>query len=471
MTPTQEAEVLKSEALARFVVETPSAAIPDAMVKKAVRHILDSIGAGVAGAVSVEAQRLAAALREEGEGEGRAALWGQGATMTPLNAALVNGTASHAFELDDTGGCDHSGAVVVPAAVAAAELAGRPVTGREFIDAVVIGYDVARRPLEACGAYEPHNGAGFHSTGTCGPFGAAAAAARILGLSVKETQNALGLAASFSSGLWCCVHDGAQSKRLHAGHAAYGGLLSAVLARRGFTGPSKVFEEVWGGFNHSFAPASSDPDAYLRELGENWKLARVSIKPHASCRSTHAAIDAVDNLRAAHGFTADDVEEVHVIINPFVYGMCGHAALHPMNSAQLSIPYSVAADLVFGSAGLPSFARARRSDPRVAAMMARVRFTVDKTQKDDDEPIVEVTLHDGRSWREHVPMPLGAPTNPVTDEALLRKFRGVVGMVFTEEKTETLARTLMGLETVADFRAEVVSLLAREPKTHEAFDA
>lgn len=471
MTETAVPNVLKSEVLARFVVETPSEAVPDAMVKKAVRHILDSIGAGVAGAVSVEAQRLTAVLREEGEGPGRATLWGRGETMTPVNAALVNGTASHAFELDDTGGCDHSGAVVVPAAVAAVELADRPVTGREFIDAVVIGYDVARRPLEACGAYEPHNGAGFHSTGTCGTFGAAAAAARILGLSVRETQNALGLASSFSSGLWCCVHDGAQSKRMHAGHAAWGGLMSAVLARRGFTGPTHVFEEVWGGFNHSFAPTSSDPDAYLRELGENWKLGRVSIKPHASCRSTHAAIDAVDNLRAAHGFTADDVEEVHVIINPFVYGMCGHATLHPMNSAQLSIPYSVAADLVFGSAGLPSFARARREDPRVAAMMARVRFTVDKSQKDDDEPIVEVTLKDGRSWREHVPMPLGAPTNPITDEALLRKFRGVVGMVFTEEETEELARTLMALEEVSDFRTEVASLLAREPRTREQFDA
>ena len=200
MTETAVPNVLKSEVLARFVMETPSEAVPDAMVKKAVRHILDSIGAGVAGAVSVETQRLTAVLREEGEGPGRATLWGRGETMTPVNAALVNGTASHAFELDDTGGCDHSGAVVVPAAVAAVELADRPVTGREFIDAVVIGYDVARRPLEACGAYEPHNGAGFHSTGTCGTFGAAAAAARILGLSVRETQNALGLASSFSSG-------------------------------------------------------------------------------------------------------------------------------------------------------------------------------------------------------------------------------------------------------------------------------
>ena len=464
-------EVLKSTALARFVVETPSEAIPRAMVDKAVRHTLDSIGAGVAGAVSVEAQRLTAVLREEGEGSGKATLWGQGATMTPLNAVLVNGTASHAFELDDTGGCDHSGAVVVPAALAAVEMADRPITGRELLDAIIIGYDVARRPLEACGAYEPHNGAGFHSTGTCGTFGAAAAAARLLGLDVTATQNALGLASSFSSGLWCCVHDGAQSKRLHAGHAAYGGLMSAVLARRGFTGPGKVFEEVWGGFNHSFAPTSSDPDAYLRELGDNWKLARVSIKPHASCRSTHAAIDAVDNLRARHGFSAEDVEDILVRINPFVFGMCGHSARHPMNSAQLSIPYSVAADLVFGSAGLPSFARSRRDDPRVIDMMARIHFEVDHTQKDDDEPTVRVTLKDGQSWEEHVPMPLGAPTNPVTDEALLKKFCGVVGMVFDEATTKELADVLKALESVENVKRDVISILGRTPKTHEPFDA
>ena len=131
--------------------------------------------------------------------------------MTPLNAALVNGTASHAFELDDTGGCDHSGAVVVPAAVAALELAGRPVSGKEFITAVVLGCDIARRALEACGAYEPHNGAGFHSTGTCGPFGAAAAAAKILGLNALQTRHALGIASAYSGGLWACVHDGAQN--------------------------------------------------------------------------------------------------------------------------------------------------------------------------------------------------------------------------------------------------------------------
>ncbi len=466
-----EEQTLKSQVLADFIVNTPCEAIPRDMVNKAVRHILDSIGAGIAGAASKEAHLLLDTLRAAGEGEGSATVWGRGTRLTPLNAALVNGTASHAFELDDTGGCDHSGAIVVPAAIAAVEMAGRPITGEEFIAAVVIGYDIARRPLEACGAYEPHNGAGFHSTGTCGPFGAAAAAARLLQLDSHQTQQALGLAASFSSGLWACVHDGAQSKRLHAGHAAYGGLMSALLARNGFTGPTQIFEEVWGGFNHSFAPASSDPDAYLRDLGTCWKLHRVSIKPHASCRSTHAAIDAVDNLTARYGFTKDEIKEILIIINPFVYGMCGHYTRHPMNSAQLSIPYSVAADLVFGSASLASFARDKRDNPDVLAMMDRIRFDVDKTQKDDDEPIVRITLKDGRVLTEHVPMPLGAPVNPVTDEALLKKFLSVTGMVFDDDTVRTLADRLMRLPSLTDIREDIVSLLAREPKTHELFNA
>ena len=464
---------LRSAVLARFIVETPEEAIPQAMYEKAVRHTLDTIGAGVAGAISKEAQTLLATLRAEGEGSGASALWGAGEAMTPLNAALVNGTAAHAFELDDTGGCDHSGAVVLPAAVAAVEIArkaGRKISGRAFLAAVIIGYDVARRALEACGAYEAHNGAGFHSTGTCGPFGAAAAAARLLGCSAHEAQMALGLAASFSGGLWACVHDGAQSKRLHAGHAAMGGLFSALLAKQGFTGPSQIFEQVWGGFDKSFAPGSDCPDAWLADLGKVWKLARVSIKPHASCRSTHAAIDAVDILRKREGFGADDVKEIEVVINPFVFGMCGGAERHPMTSAQLSIPYSLAADLVFGNASLASYARSRRDDPRVAALMKKIRFTVDQSQADDEEPTVIVRLEDGRELQEHVPMPLGAPTNPVTDEALLAKFLSVVGMVYSPADAQTLADRLMALEGAEDVYADALSLLAKAPATRKLFD-
>ena len=461
---------LISEQLARFVVWTKFEDIPEELVIKAQRHILDSVGAGIAGAVSPETKLLNTVFAICGETGGNVPLWGKGIKTTARNAALSNGVSSHTFELDDTNGCDHSGAVVVPAVFAALTLVDRVITGKELITAVLLGYDVARRALEACGAYEPHNAAGFHSTGTCGPFGAAAAAGRILGLNVEQMTMALGLASSFSAGLWACVHNGAQNKRLHAGHAAQGGLMSALLAKNGFTGPDQIFEEVWGGFNKSFAPTSSVPEAWTADLGHPWKLHRVSIKPHASCRSTHSSIDAVHDMMRDFHFTADDIEEIEVVINPFVYGMCGAYDRNPMNAAQLSIPYSVAAFLVFGTAQLPSFSRTSREDPRIEPMMKRIKMTVDDTQKDDDEPIVRVTLKDRRLFSLRVPMPLGAPTNPVSDEALLEKFKSVSTMSLSPATVDRLAELFLTLEDVDD-ASVFLPLLGDTPVTRGTFDA
>ena len=187
MLETKQKAPLKSEVLACFIVETTYDDIPEAIRSKAVRHILDSVGAGIAGAISEEASRLLSVLNGQSGPRGCSA-WGFGAKLPAPEAALVNGTALHAFELDDTGGCDHSGAVVIPALFAAAEASNRRISGREVIEAMVLGYEIARRALEACGAYEAHNGAGFHSTGTCGPFGAAAAAAKILRLNPDQTS-------------------------------------------------------------------------------------------------------------------------------------------------------------------------------------------------------------------------------------------------------------------------------------------
>lgn len=463
----------KSAVLAEFICKTKAKDIPPAIRQKAVRHILDSIGAGIAGAVSKEVELLIQTLRDLGEPSGASSVWARGEKMTPLHAALVNGAGSHSFELDDTGGCDHSGAVVLPAAIAALEIAherGLKVTGEEFVTSVILGYDIARRALESCGAYAPHNKAGFHSTGTCGPFGSAATAARLLGLDEHQTQMALGLAGSFSAGLWACVHDGAQSKRLHAGHAAMGGLMSACLAQNGFTGPAKIFEEVWGGFNHTYAFEGNTPEAWLSELGENWKIKRISVKPHASCRSTHSSIDAVDNLCKKMGFGADDVEAINITINPFVYGMCGAFANHPMPAAQLSIPYSVAADLVFGNASLPSFERDKRDDPRVLSLMKCIHFTIDKTQGDLEEPLVEVVLKDGRKGSEKVNVPLGSPDNPVTDEALLTKFISVSSLALGESTVKALADNLLKLDDLDDAYEAIVPYLSVKPATIRLFN-
>lgn len=228
-----------SARLADFIVNTRFDDIPTSIVIKTKRHILDTFGAGLAGARSDEAVKTAQVLKLL-DGGGQVPLWGTGRQAMPGYAAWANGIACHAFELDDTGGCDHSGAVVIPAAMAALALCKAPISGKTFITSVVLGYDVARRALEACGAYEPHNEAGWHSTATCGTFGAAAAAGRLLGLNEEQMRWALGLAASYSGGLWAFIHDGAQSKRLHAGNAAQGGLTAALLAKEGFTGPGNI---------------------------------------------------------------------------------------------------------------------------------------------------------------------------------------------------------------------------------------
>lgn len=460
---------LISEQLARFVVWTKFEDIPPELVLKAQRHILDSVGAGIAGAVSPETKLLNKVFTICGETAGNVPLWGKGIKSSARNAALNNGVSAHTFELDDTNGCDHSGAVVVPAAFAALSLCNRPIDGKEFIVAVVLGYDLARRALESCGAYEPHNGAGWHSTGTCGVFGAAAAVGRLIGLDVERMQAALGIATSFSAGQWSFVHDGAQNKRLHVGNATHGGLLACLLAREGFTGPKMAFEEVWGGFSKTFAPTTQDPEAWLRDLGKNWKLGRCSIKPHASCRSSHSSVDAVNIIMAAHNLQPSDIAKVHIKINPFVHGMCGGRKLDPMPAAQMSIAYGIAARLVFGGANLTAYTRTNRHDSRIRQAMDKVEFEIDPTQKDEDEPFVTVVTTKGEEYTERVLYPLGAPQNPVSDEALLNKYRDIAGMVFSEEVVEGIADFLLDLQNKESLDP-VVKLLGSKPITTAQFD-
>lgn len=216
--------------LARFVAQTTFSDLPEALVERAKRHILDTFGATLAGSNSPIALAVQQTVLAEGCAPA-ASVWGGSLATSPRNAAWLNGIAAHMYELDDTGGCDHSGAVVLPAVMAVLLLCPADVTGRELITAVVLGYEIGRRVLEACGGYAPHNEAGWHSTSTCGVFGAAAAVASLLKLDQNQTVQALGIAASFSGGLWGFIHDGSQSKKLHAGRAAEGGVLAAMLAR------------------------------------------------------------------------------------------------------------------------------------------------------------------------------------------------------------------------------------------------
>ncbi|BCX68108.1 MmgE/PrpD family protein [Pseudomonas izuensis] len=443
----------RMQRLAQFCVDTRFEDLPPALVAQAKRHILDTFGASLAGADSDVAKQA----RQVFDGEtGHALVWGTQGRMGAAQAAMLNGIAAHALELDDTGGCDHSGAVVLPAVMAAVSMSGQPVSGREFITAVVIGYEIGRRVLEACGGYSAHNGAGWHSTATCGVFGAAAASARILGLDVRQTVSALGIAGSFSGGLWAFIHDGSQSKKLHSGRAAEGGLLAARFAREGISGPTQLFEDVWGGFLKTLATQTATPEALDTDLGIVWKLARCSIKPYASCRGTHSAIDALGLLLEQLNAQAHQVEDVQVSVCGFLRDMCGGHDVSTLAAAQMSLPYALAVWLVHGHCRLQAYDDDLRSDPRIAQWMSRIRLEVDPRLSEDGEPIVTLQTVDGRQASLCVEVPLGAPGNPLSDAALEEKFFSLATRVMSQRQAEELLGQLWRLDEL-----ESVGMLER----------
>jgi len=450
--------------LGAFCAGTRFDELPPALVARARQHILDTVGATLAGSAAFEPRQTLAMLTAEA-GQGASPVWGTATALGARDAAFANGAAAHALELDDTGGCDHSGAVVLPAAMAALALSKRAISGRELLTAVVLGYDIGRRVLEACGGYSPHNGAGWHSTATCGTFGAAAAASHLLGLDAAQTSAALGHAASFSGGLWAFIHDASQTKRLHAGRAAEGGLTAALLAARGISGPTQVFEDVWGGFFNAFAPQSRQPEALLAELGQTWKLMRCSIKPHASCRSNHSTVDAVLHLMASNPGLAQQVRHVDIRLSEFVMGMCGGRDLASLASAQMSLPYAVAIAWVFGDAGLERYLAPVRSDARLAAAMSLVRLQVDPAMAALDEPVVTITSQDGLVVSHTVPVALGAPGNPMSAAALRAKFEVLAGVALPRGQVETLADRLLHLDELDDART-LLPLLAGRSEQH-----
>lgn len=418
--------------------------LPPETVHAVRRHVLDTFGAALAGIGQPEPEAARATARAAYGEAGGAALWGRRDTMGPAAAALVNGTAAHALELDDASGCDHSGAVVLPAAMAALALAPGATDG-DLVAAVAVGYDLGRRVLEAAGGYDAHNNAGWHSTGTCGVFGAAAAVARLLRLDGDTTGTAFGIAGSFASGTWAFLAGGAMTKRLHPGHAAASGIVAALLAREGMTGPAAIFEAPWGGFLPTYAGASARPDLLTRDLGRDWRIHRSSIKPYASCRGTHAAVEAMLRLRregVAPGMVAGITVEVH----PTIVRMCGASDVATLLDAQMSLPYAVTVALERGAADLPMFAEEVRRDPAIRRGTARVRVVECAEPLTNVGAVLVLDLVDGTRRRLRIDVPAGSSANPLSDEDVVAKYRSLAAPVLGAS-AQALEAAVLGLGT------------------------
>jgi 2-methylcitrate dehydratase PrpD len=429
--------------LAAEVVAFRDAELPPEVLGRASALLLDFLGVAVGGA----GEESSGALRR---GLDRLALRGEfvvlgtNARLPAPQAALANGAAAHALEMDDThqGGSIHLGAAVFPAALAAAQLAG--ASGDALLRAAAAGYEVAARLAMALQPAE-HYARGFHPTGTCGAFGAAAAAALLLGLDGDGVCRALGIAGSQASGSMEFLADGAWTKRLHPGWSACAGLHAAALAAGGFRAPATILEGRFG-FFHAYSGAALAHT--LTTPADGFEIMRTGVKPHACCRYMQAPIDAALSLRARHGIDPASVERVEVGLVAAGFPIVCEPAAHKRRprsvvDEQFSLPFGIAVALARGAASPAEFVLETLDDPRVTRLMDRVSAVRDAALDAAYPRVwpswVRIAFRDGREVTEHVTHPLGDPERFPDAAALGTKFRSLARRTLSVEQVERLA--------------------------------
>ncbi len=437
------------------------------------RHLLDTLGAAIAGADQSATTTVAATLDWAGETRADRPGLVPGSNVQGLGllaAAHLMGTAAHGLELDDgyRPGMMHPGCVVVPAAL----LLGAHLhkSGPEVLTAVVAGYEVACRITAA--THPRARWRGFHPTSAAGVFAAAAAAGRLLALDAAQMESALGIAASSSAGLFTFL-DGGDVKRLHGGLGAREGLFAALLAAQGLVGPPNALESA-NGYFHSHAGGDLPDHDYsglaLLDAGghpDSFLVTQCYIKPYASCRHIHGPIEMLLALRDAHGFTADDVAAIHV-------GTYAVAAAHgtpgwsEMTTAQMSMPYVLAVALMRGRVSPAEFSDSERADPAIAALCARIITTVDadcEARYPGLRPArLRVTLKDGRELSAQVDEPPGEPQRRLSDAGLEQKFTHMATPVLREAATARIVDGVRGLERCTDI-SELLALTVPQTAT------
>ena len=437
--------------LARFSAPLRFDSLPEPVVHQAQRCLLDTTGAMLAGSrLSLAGQagrRMAEKLAERGD----SGVAGSTMSRSPMTAALVNGMASHALELDDGSkhATYHPGASIVPAALALGQ--AKRISGRKLVEAVVAGYEVS---LRIGTAINPgHYLRGFHPTGTIATFGTTAAAAKILALDAETTVNALGLAGSLASGINQYEIDGSISKHLHPGNAARNGILAAMLADEGMTGPDEILEGRLG-FFHCFAPDGADPAVVTDGLGEDWNFLRIYFKPWCSCRYVHYAIEATQKDLAQRPLRPDEIGSIVVRTHRNAKQGSDIPDYRSPLHARLSIQYGIASIIVRGRAGLGEYEDDAIADPEVRRVSDLVRIEVDEEiQKLYPNPrsmVVEIRDLSGAGVSSRIDHAKGDPENPMTDDELRAKFRDVTAGVVDEARAERIIAAAMDIRKCAD---------------------
>ncbi len=410
--------------VAERLAQAAAGAMPSAAVRETCERLLIDVVGLCAGA---RAEPYIAAMLGAAEADGPCTAIGHARRFSAADAALINGTAAHGEDFDDTfeGGPVHAGAVVVPAVLAVAERFG--LAGADALRGIAVGAEATCR-LSTVVPKAVHK-AGFHPTCVFGAIGAALGVSVALRLSAAQVTDALGIAGSFASGIIEYLSEGAWTKRLHPGWAAQGGIRAALLAKGGFVGPRTVFEGPHGLFN-GFAHAQPQTwDALLDGFGTRWVAETIAFKPYACGTMTHPYVDCARRLAARgvkpEAIVAIECETAEGILHRLWEPLTDKQAPPNAYAAKFSTPYCVAAGFLLDGAALDAFTEARVADPRLRALAAKVGYVVDP-----DSPYpraytghVRATLADGTVVEERQPHLRGGASEPLSRAEIEAKAR------------------------------------------------
>ena len=442
--------------------------LPEEVVDRTRYLLLDYLGVAARGALSdssLPVQRVVKGMGKIGRG---AVVIGTSMRADPAYAALANGAAAHSLELDDVvnEASLHPAVAIMSAALGAGHLAG--CSGKDLIEGIVVGYEVMIR-LGFTLDPAAHYARGFHPTGTCGTMGSAVTAAKILKLDQRGMANALGIAGSQAAASMEFLADGAFTKRLHPGWAAHSGIVAALLAAEGFSGPASILEGKHG-FLHAYS-GGAFPSRLLEAWGSPYKVMRTSIKPHSCCRYKQGPIDGILEIMRQHRLKASDVQEVKLGILKTGFPIVAEPRELKVNpksvvDAQFSMPFGAAAAVLYGRASLNEYTPEKLKSRDVRAMMKRVTCVHDP-ELDKVFPMrwpasVSIATRTGKVLKTRIDYPKGDPENPLTWEELIDKFNELTDPVFHESVKRRIVDRVRSLEREGNLDRLTTLLLRKE---------
>ncbi|MFC1864314.1 MmgE/PrpD family protein [Chloroflexota bacterium] len=405
--------------------------------------LLDYLGVALGGA-RTETGRIAAEFSQDSEEKGESTIIGYGYKASAATAAFCNAILSHSIELDDVDPLAffHFAPPTFSAALALAER--QKASGKTFLTAVVAGCELVARLSNVTNPALRNRG--FHTTPTCGVFGAAAAAGSILNLDEEKQTSALGLAGAQASGLME-FYGVSMQKRINPAPAARGGVTAALLAQRGFTGAETILEGERG-FCRAFAD-TTDMSKLTINLGKEFP-AHIEYKPYACARPIHNAIDCALEIRKKHEINAADIEEISVRRHPDWANYHTTSEPRTYHEAQVSLPYSVAIALMEGKALLEQYSEEKLRTPQVTELSKKVKITSDSSLPRGVSCAMKIVIKDGTSYETQVDYAKGSLENPMTDDEHTDKFCSLASSILSKQKINQVIAMVDKLEEVKD---------------------